>query len=532
MPYISRLKLKNFKRFKSLDISFHSDLNILVGNNASGKSTILQAINTCLTANRKFVEEENLKFLFNSPIIEEFKNLPEEERVFENLPIVEIEVFLEDFEVPEYIGGNNSEQVHCSGLKMKIEPNPELGLHIKNIIELDDFSFPFEFYISKFTTFQGGTYTKRTCPIGFLFVDHSAIGEVSATNNYIRGLFQTLIDNNKKNELSHNLRSSKLTFNAEFLNDLTEDQDQNFVLRTDRVHSISQSLSLETNGVDIMHEGKGAQSLIKTKFALEKRTDSTHILLIEEPENHLSHSGMMELLGVFNECHEGQTIISTHSSMIASGLDLNNILIIGDDNEVNLSLKDLEPDTSEFFKKAPDHLLLEFILSKKALLVEGSAEYILFPVFYKLIYGRSLFEDRIHLISVGGVKFKRYLSVSSVLAKRTAFVQDNDGKTKEEVLKQYLDGQDDESSLIVPELQHIGLHDSPDESTLEKVLYANNENYMEDMFGGRVKTNTVLQYMVANKTKVALELANKISENPDGFVIPDYIKETFEWLQN
>ncbi len=39
---IQRLVLKNFKRFKALELEFDPELNILVGGNEAGKSSVLQ----------------------------------------------------------------------------------------------------------------------------------------------------------------------------------------------------------------------------------------------------------------------------------------------------------------------------------------------------------------------------------------------------------------------------------------------------------------------------------------------------------
>ena len=41
---INRLKLKNFRNYDSLDITFNNKLNIIIGNNAQGKTNILEAI--------------------------------------------------------------------------------------------------------------------------------------------------------------------------------------------------------------------------------------------------------------------------------------------------------------------------------------------------------------------------------------------------------------------------------------------------------------------------------------------------------
>lgn len=75
--YIKRLKAFNFKKFKALDISFEN-LNLIIGENESGKSTILQAIDLLLSGSRNKIETIGLEHLMNDEIIHQFsltKNL-------------------------------------------------------------------------------------------------------------------------------------------------------------------------------------------------------------------------------------------------------------------------------------------------------------------------------------------------------------------------------------------------------------------------------------------------------------------------
>ena len=48
MNYIKWLHIEGFKKFTSLDVEFNEHMNILVGENEAGKSTILDAIKTVL----------------------------------------------------------------------------------------------------------------------------------------------------------------------------------------------------------------------------------------------------------------------------------------------------------------------------------------------------------------------------------------------------------------------------------------------------------------------------------------------------
>ena len=48
MAYIKTLHIKGFKKFSELTVPFNEHMNILVGENEAGKSTILEAIKVIL----------------------------------------------------------------------------------------------------------------------------------------------------------------------------------------------------------------------------------------------------------------------------------------------------------------------------------------------------------------------------------------------------------------------------------------------------------------------------------------------------
>jgi len=58
--YLKRLKLKNYRLFSETDISFHKGMNILIGKNSSGKSSILEAIDFLLSTNNANVSAEDI----------------------------------------------------------------------------------------------------------------------------------------------------------------------------------------------------------------------------------------------------------------------------------------------------------------------------------------------------------------------------------------------------------------------------------------------------------------------------------------
>jgi putative ATP-dependent endonuclease of OLD family len=58
--YLKRLKLKNYRQFPDVDISFNEGINVLIGKNSSGKSSILEAIDFLLSPNNANISAEGI----------------------------------------------------------------------------------------------------------------------------------------------------------------------------------------------------------------------------------------------------------------------------------------------------------------------------------------------------------------------------------------------------------------------------------------------------------------------------------------
>ena len=116
MKSIQKIKLQNFKRFKSLAIEFAPDINILIGDNESGKSSILSAINLVLSGSKGKIENVGLESLFNSDVISDYLKT---DKAYENLPVLFIEVFLNEQNNPDLNGNCNSDKRICDGLRLE-----------------------------------------------------------------------------------------------------------------------------------------------------------------------------------------------------------------------------------------------------------------------------------------------------------------------------------------------------------------------------------------------------------------------------
>ena len=88
---ITKIRLINFKRFKNYAIEPNERMNVLVGDNEVGKSSILEAIDLVSSGNVRRVEAIGLDKLLNTEAVNEFMH---GEKTFKNLPELKIELYL------------------------------------------------------------------------------------------------------------------------------------------------------------------------------------------------------------------------------------------------------------------------------------------------------------------------------------------------------------------------------------------------------------------------------------------------------
>lgn len=186
-----------------------------------------------------------------------------------------------------------------------------------------------------------------------------------------------------------------------------------------------------------------------------------------------------------------------------------------------MSLADLPDDTANYFVKAPNNKILEFILSEKVLLVEGDAEFMLIEGMYINQYGERLEDTSIHVISVGGTSFKRYLDLAMLLDIKTGVIRDNDGDFQARCVDNY-------SDYVGDKINVFSDHDDEDRTTLEKCLYQDNEELCEELFASGRRTLTVAEYMLSNKADAALKI---LEEGIERLQTPEYIAQAFEWIR-
>lgn len=521
MKYITKLKLTNFKKFKNLELEFQDGINTIVGDNESGKSTILQAIELVSKASRNRVETIGFESLINKEVCQQFIQL--ENKSYSELPVIHAEVFLNEDVKNELSGKHNTDGVETVGLHMEILPNESLTKEINQVIAQNPDSFPFEFYIVKFFTFSGEAYTGYSKYLPTLIIDSSIISSEYASKEYTKTVYKSAINDLQNVQLKNRYRQHKETFTSNDLNSINTSLQGNFTfaIRSNSKSNLETDIGLIQDNVPIDEKGKGQQCFIKTEFVLSQNTQrKIDVLLLEEPENHLSHTNMKRLISRIARSEQNQIIITTHNSLISSRLDLRKAKLLNSISENIGTLADIPEDTAKFFIKAPDNNILEFILSSKVILVEGDAEYMLFETLYKSI-DRSIEDDNLHIISVDGLSFKRYLDLAEILKIKVAVIRDNDGDKQKNCIDNY--------KYYTGDNIKIFFDDDDDRTTFEICIYQENKELCDRIFTG-LKTNTPEGFMLANKADSAFRIANKCDEKNLKLNIPEYIKEAITWI--
>jgi len=251
--------------------------------------------------------------------------------------------------------------------------------------------------------------------------------------------------------------------------------------------------------------------------------------LLEEPENHLSHTRLNQLIKCISEKYsEKQILVTTHNSFVANKLGLENLYLL--DNSEIIRFSDLSKNTINFFKKISGYDTLRLILCKKAILCEGdSDELVIQKAYMQLNEGRLPIQDGIEVISVG-TSFLRFLEIADLLKKNIVIVTDNDGDIDaiDKKYSNYLGSNaKDYVKICVDKTVDTGNlkigNNCYNYNTLEpKLLKANGLAKLNRIFGTDYTDEDELRkFMNHNKTECSL----KVFESTEMVEMPKYILE-------
>lgn len=539
--HISRVYIENFKCFSGgFKLNLNKSVNILVGNNEAGKSTIIEAIHLALTGllNGKYLRNELTQYVFNVDVLNQYITELNNNGT-PTPPHILIEIYMEGDDIAELEGTWNSEKSKSAGISLKIHFDDKYQKEYEDLITAGGVkTLPIEYYSITWSSFaQDESITARKIPIKSAFIDSSNSRTQNGSDIYIARIIKEFLESNEIVEISQAHRKMKETFMGEEavkkINDkigtTAKISDKNVKLSVELSSKNAWESTLMTYLDDIPFHfiGKGEQCIIKTKLALShNKAKEANLLLLEEPENHLSYSKLNQLLNDIKQDNTSkQIIISTHSSYVANKLGLENLILLNERKTLNLS--DLTSDTYDFFKKLAGYDTLRLLLCCKAILVEGDSDELIVQKAYIKSKGQLPIENGIDVISVG-MSFLRFLEIAEKVSKPVCVVTDNDGNVEalKEKYKDYLgDNAKDfikihfDSTVDTGDLE-IG-NKKFNYNTLEpKLLKSNSVEKFNAVFGTTHSTEDDMhRYMKADKTGCAL----KVFETQEDILFPQYI---------
>ncbi|ANI56070.1 ATP-dependent nuclease [Pseudomonas sp. DR 5-09] len=438
--HVKSLRLVNFKKFTDEHLEFNRDVNIFVGDNDAGKSTILEALEIVLNFShrgRPFPGEFSPD-LFNRDATEAFLKT---NRASKHLPKLLIEAYIDG--VPEYKGSNNDLGLDTQGVIVQAYFDPSLEEAYQEFLSTSSqmTAIPVEFYTTEWLDFSWQPIRHVSKKFRAQYIDPTRIHPTMGKNQYIGNILNAALAKEDYVKLTINYRENQQAFNksaeVDAINQsldsdkLVTDKTLSIAANTLPAGSIQTGLQLKVDEVPFHFIGKGEQSKVQIKLAIQNRPGDIDLVLIEEPENHLSHSNLNRLVRYIEDQRaDKQLFLTTHSSYVLNKLSINKICLVQTKYQ---RLHELNPKVVKTLKRLPGYDSLRVALARNVILVEGPSDELVLKKIYQMKHGVLPEEHGIDIIVVRGVGFSTFIEIGKVIGTRVHVLRDNDGNYKRHV---------------------------------------------------------------------------------------------------
>lgn len=528
---IRKLVLKNFRSFRDSTLEFNPDLNILVGDNEAGKSTVLEAINLALTSRSlgRYLAQEISPHLFNLDAKREYLDAV---HAGENplLPEVVVELYLDDNAATAKLSGsNNSLREDSPGLRVCVSFDDDYSAEYAEFLRdpAKVSSIPVEYYRVDWRDFGARAVTQRGLNVSSSLIDASRIRLQSGSDYYLQRIIAGSLTDQQRVQLARTYRTQQEQFAEdpaidEINESLNRSKDEitskNLTMEVDASLSGAWETALtpHLDKLPFHLSGNGEQNMLKILLALSRKAEESPVILIEEPENHLSFSSLNQLIDkIATRCVGRQVIVTTHSSYVINKLGLEQLMLLS--NQTVTRLTQLPDDTQSYFKKLSGYDTLRLVLAKKVILVEGPSDELIVQRAYLDMHGRRPIADGVDVINIRGLSFKRFLDIAALLGRDTVVVTDNDGDPDAvaEKYEPYADntnirictGSDAQLRTLEPQIAAVN-----DLATLNRLL-------------GRAEASIadIVTYMTKSGNKA--DCALRLHDADETIVMPHYIQD-------
>lgn len=433
--YLSNIKLWNFRKFgtvgdmdlqrPNLNLSFTKGLNVLIGENDSGKSAILEAIKMVLKthAYERFMwvkedfyegtDEFRIELLIDGLTNSEAAHFTEwlgwtaDNPHRPILRLICTARLIDDKPIPQEIRAGMDE----AGTAINNQAREYLKITFLKPLRDAENELTAKKYSRLSQILEGHDLFKKGADGKESFEDY-----VATANQKIKEWFEN--DTAKGGQLS-NKKQIKGVIDGFLGSFVQKDTASSFSISGSHIKEILEKLSLNLDGTT----GPGLGTMNRLYMAAEllhlqkPGWNGIKLCLVEEEEAHLHPQAQMKVLETIQEQKGTQFIITTHSPNLASKVKLseedNNQVVICKDGKafpMGPRYTQLDKDDYEFLDHFLDVTKASLFFAKGIILVEGWAEEIILPAIAKGM-GKDLTAHEVNIINVGSTAYMRYAKI-------------------------------------------------------------------------------------------------------------------------
>lgn len=531
---IERIIISGYRKFRGLTLEPNAGTNILVGDNEAGKSTLLEAIGLALTGriNGRWAQEELNPYWFNQSAVREyFEALGSDKPVTPPEILIELYLTNDDDAIQELRGVHNSLQEAVPGVRIRIAPSPDFKAEFAAYLAEDDRPdlLPVEYYDVEWLDFADGVLKRRPKALGLSVIDSRTIRSTSGVDYHTREMLADFIEVKERAAISvaHRRARHAITegalggVNARIAAEGAEIHDRRVGLQMDQSANASWEAGIvpQVDEIPFGMSGQGQQAAIKVALAMSKAAAHTAFVLIEEPENHLSHTSLIRLVERIEKlAGTRQVFLTTHSSFVLNRLGLDKLRLLHGGSA--FAFAELTEGTVRYFQRLSGFDTLRLVLARTVVLVEGPSDEMLFDRAFRDKHGEQPGARGIDVISMQGVALGRSLELCAAIDRRVAALRDNDDREPDHWRAKV-------GKYLAPGHRELFIGPPAEGATLEpQVLNVNGDAAVRGIldYDGDLST---LDWMTNNKTEAAL----RISEAQTAITYPSYITDAIGFVE-